>query len=250
MAVFIIAEFGSCHDGDYLNVDSLIRYAKNAGADAAKIQFWSDSKRLAERRHMTDWTGYERYRVPYAWLPRMEETCRRIGIEMMATVYLPEDVALVDPYVRRHKVASFEAGDAELLGLLERTGKPVYVSRGMTDTEQVAEGPFRYLHCVSGYPTPRHEANIRRVQHYDGYSDHTTSEISGALAVAMGATIIEKHLRLLRTPETNPDYPHSLTQAGFTAYVKNIIDAEQLLGTGEAVIQPSEAENARYKVVS
>ena len=249
MAVFVIAEAGSCHDGSFAKAKELIWSAKQAGADACKFQYWSRATRLAERRHMADASVYEHYRMPTEWLPLLKQMCDEQQIEFMCTTYLPEDIAVVDPYVKRFKVSSFEAQDDEFVDAHLVYGKPVIVSLGMSVDPPLAWRKYKYLHCVSGYPTPDDQANIARVRALHGYSDHTTSWVSGQLATACGAEIIEKHLRLDTTPVTNPDYPHALPPASFKTYVDMIRHAEKLLGDGREAIMPCEADNVRYKVV-
>ena len=250
MSVFIIAEAGSCHEGSLDRARALAQAAAYAGADACKFQFWSSASRLAERRHMADASVYERYRMPIEWLPILKETCDDLGVDFMATAYLPEDIVVVDPFVKRFKVSSFEAQDDDFVDAHLVYGKPVIVSLGMSVDPPLVWRKYKYLHCVSGYPTPDAEANIARVRALHGYSDHTTSLLSGALATACGAEIIEKHLKLWDTPSTNPDAPHALTPVNLQYYIAQIREAERLLGDGREAIMPCEADNVRYKVVS
>ena len=249
MSVFVIAEIGSTHGGSLETAKALAQFAAYAGADACKFQFWSSATRLAERRHMADASVYERYRMPADWLPILAQACDDLGIEFMCTAYLPEDIAAVAPFVQRFKVSSFEAQDDAFVDAHLVYGKPVIVSLGMSVDPPLVWRKFKYLHCVSGYPTPDDQANIARVRALHGYSDHTTSLLSGALATACGAEIIEKHLKLWDTPSTNPDAPHALTPVDLQYYIAKIREAEALLGDGREAIMPCEADNVRYKVV-
>src|SRR5262245_53584942 len=106
---FVIAEPGSCHDGRCEGLLQLADLAAEAGADAFKVQYWSSAERLAERRRAPAYrTLYEHYRMPVEWFEPVAEFCRGRGLELLATCYLPEDVATVAPYVSRFKIASFE----------------------------------------------------------------------------------------------------------------------------------------------
>ncbi len=115
MGVFIIAEAGSCHDGSLDMARALCQAAAHAGADACKFQYWSNPDHLAKRRHITGPNPYTQYRMDYAWVSTLKNTCDNLGIEFMCTVYLTEDIPFIEQYVKRFKVASFEAGDVEFL---------------------------------------------------------------------------------------------------------------------------------------
>lgn len=251
---FIIGEAGSCHDGNFGQALELIRIAKDAGADAVKFQYWSDPIRLAERRNAPDYQPiYTKYKLPMNWLRGLHQECARGGIEFMCTVYLPEDIHVVAPYVQRFKIASFEAGDLAFIRAHEPYHKPVIISTGMMDKRPVhTHGDMEvwWLHCVSAYPTPWRDANlgVLRSGEYDGYSDHTNYVHTGALAVAAGASIIEVHFRSPHTDANNPDYATSLDSDVLGRYIAWIRRAEIFLGDGIKRIQPSEAEMVKYRV--
>lgn len=284
----VIAEIGSCHDWRYMRVLELIAAARRAGADVAKFQFWCDPDRLADRRRVPPYYRemYRRYAIPAAWLPDMKGACDRVGIEFMCTTYLPEDVAVVAPLVKRFKVASFEAGAADLREAHRPylLGRQVIISLGMGAVDDAAswlalhsgvvvEGSLRseivedarsaparvrFLHCVSAYPAPVEALNLKvlrvgaRHGLIHGFSDHTEPGLTwtGALAVAAGAEIIEAHLRLDSTDPQNPDAPHAMNPAQFAEYVQHIRFAETCLGDAGAGRQPCEREMAQYRVRS
>lgn len=263
---FVIAEVGSCHDGNPGKALRLIEAARWAGADAVKFQFWSSAERLASRRRAAEYLDvYAQYRMPPEWFDTLPPASHSLGLEFMCTAYLPEDVAVVAPNVSRFKVASFEATDRDFLSYHEGFGKPVYVSTGMAD-EATTVGIARdvsglrcwgsaLLHCVSSYPCPVDQVNLRALRGLAtwsdlriGYSDHTTSPLTGALAVACGAEIVEFHLRLNDTDRQNPDYGHARAPGWARVYVSNIRQAEAMLGSGVKRQMPAEAEMARYRV--
>ncbi len=249
---FVIAEVGSCHDGSFHNAKDLIWAAKYAGADAVKFQYWSSPARLAARRHMDDASAYERYQVPNAWLFLCEKLCDEMGIEVMCTAYRPGDIAEGAQYVQRFKVSSFESQDLDFLLAHVPYKKPSIMSLGMGGRDVLRWRDaldVSYLHCVSGYPTPTAQLNLRRVGVLGGLSDHSTSIVTGGLAVAAGATIIEKHIRLERTPPQNPDCGHALPPLLFRDYVQHIRFVERVMGDGLADIQPCEAGNVQYRVI-
>ena len=247
---FVIGEFGSCHDGDLGRAFKLIQVAKEAGCDVAKGQYWSSSFDLAERRNAWDYYPiYAKYRVPHVWLSWLHLACIANGIEFMMTVYLPKDIEDIAPWVQRFKIASFEA-NADFIGEHRKYGKPIIVSTGMTGATSV---PWRYdgvsyLHCVSSYPCPLDQANLGAIRSFDGYSDHTHNVLTGALAVAAGAKVIEVHFRLDDTEEDNPDYATALSPGQLKDYVHLIRQAEVMIGDGVKKPQPAEQAMMQYRV--
>lgn len=256
----LIAECASCHDGDIRKAHRLVRLAADTGWNVAKFQFWSDADRLADRRKVDERYRaiYHRYRIPEDWLPRLEATCHEYGLEFMCTTYIPEDIAVVAPYVKRFKVSSFEAGDLSFLIAHERHQKPVIVSTGMMgihDVTATSNIPAVVLHCVSAYPCPLDSANVSGIRDLymatrakPGYSDHTAHELTGALAVAAGAQVIEAHIRLDDTDPDNPDYVVALSPEKAKRYVENVRLAERMIGDGVKRMQDCEKEMAQYRV--
>jgi N,N'-diacetyllegionaminate synthase len=269
MSTFIIAECGSCHEGDLRRALDLIEVVRKAGANVAKFQFWSSADRLADRRRSNDYREvYRRYQVPASWLPVLKDACDQHGIEFMATTYLPEDVAVVAPFVKRFKISSFEAEstDLALAHAPFLTGdRTVLMSLGMGANPNVSAQAMhfhyaewwkrvRLLHCVSAYPAPADAIGLRVFHNeewrdsFAGLSDHSRHPWMGALAVAAGAQILETHIRLDTTPESNPDYATAFTPEEFAEYVRNVRFAEAAMGSGEKRMQACEAEMARYRV--
>lgn len=257
----VIAEAGSCHDGDLDRALALVDAAADAGADACKFQFWSDPDALADRRRAlpSHREAYRRYRVPAFWLPVLHTRCGRRGIDFMATAYLPEDVATVAPLVARFKIASFEADARDLIEAHAPYAgeRRLVVSLGMGAHGAVppgwAAGAVDWLLCVSAYPAPADALNLARLRAgvYAGLSDHTDPSLTwtGALAVAAGARILEAHLRLVDTDPRNPDAPHAMTPPQLYEYARHVRFAERCAGDpDEAGAHESEREMAAYKV--
>jgi len=261
MRTLVIAEMGSTHDANLTKALDLVRAAQAAGADVVKAQYWSSAKRLAERRRTgpTYEALYAKYQMPQKWLPLLANVAKHVGIEFLCTTYLPEDIEVVAPYVSRFKVASFEAQDEAFLLAHLGFGKPLIVSTGMMRRREwkptmLGNIDITWLHCVSAYPCPDQEANIAAIRlmrvMWDkvGYSDHTESLASGAIAVACGAVVLEKHLRLNETDPGNPDYATALDPLEFGDYVDLVRQAEVLLGDGRKEPQAAEAAMAPYRV--
>jgi len=235
--VFVIAE-AACtwlHGGLEAAYRS-IEAAKKCGADAWKTQFTSSPSEMGKRRGV-DPEKYERLNWDPAWLPKLQAMCGEYGLEFMCTVFLPKDVARIAPYVERFKVSAFEQPH------LREFQSAVRGCEGELNDWVVSVNPGRpidpycdrvtNLHCVSQYPTPLSQAIISAVRTLDGLSDHTTSLLTGAVAVGAGARILEKHVRMVDTPETDPDFGHSLLMemrdCEFSRYVEYVREAERML---------------------
>lgn len=244
----VIAECGSTWDCDLSKAYKLIDAVKECGADVAKFQWTSNAKAMAERRLGPNAVGptqmYKRYlEYPQGHLMRLKAHCDSVGIEFACTVYLIEDIAVIAPLVKRFKVSAFESQWDEFVDA-HGSEREIIVSLNPVHSMSI-KSQLKYLHCISKYPTPIEELkiiNCRQLDegpNLDGLSDHTTSTLSGAVAVGCGATIIEKHVMSFDTLTDNPDYPHSLAcwtplglnskYSAFGQYVSNVREAERML---------------------
>jgi sialic acid synthase SpsE len=235
----VIAECGSSWDGDLQKAVRLIKAAKECDADVAKFQWTSNAGAMAKRRDLgADAANmYSKYlQYPPDYLTYLKGECDAAGIEFMCTVYLIEDIPVIAPLVKRFKVSAFEATWGEFL---EAHGKaPIIIS--LNPGKSIGRTMYHadMLYCVSEYPTPLDHLHFERQNWKElggGLSDHTTSTLTGAVAVGAGATIIEKHIKLSDTDKSNPDYGHSLEanwvgdMNDFHYYVANIREAERML---------------------
>lgn len=264
---YIVGEVAACHDSSLDKAFRLIGLCAAIGCDAVKTQWLSSPDRLAERRHAPEYlAAYRTLAFPREWFPSLKRACEDRGIELIATCYLPEDLAVVAPYVKRFKIASFEATDAHFIALHAEFGKSLIVSLGMAaDPGAILNAWARaggkqanvtLLHCLSAYPAPAEEMNLRRLRNlrdYRGYriglSDHSRHPWTGALAVAVGdVDVIEFHVRLDDTDSANADYAVARTPEESLDYVRNIRFAEQVLGSGDRRVMPSEEPYLRYRV--
>lgn len=252
---YIIAEAGSSHDGDLIKALALVDLAADLRASAVKFQYWSDPRRVAERLHSDALDIYRRYQIPTEWLRGLAHHAMRRHLDFLCTVDLSEDIAVVDPFVRRFKIASWGATDARFIEQHRQYGKPLIISTGVcTPHELIAlhatVGPEDWLlHCVSGYPTPLNQANLGVIRHYGltGFSDHTGCVSTGALAVAAGARVLEVHMRLEETDPENPDAPHSLRPLDLSHYISEANIAAAALGDGLKRVMHCEELNMRYR---
>ena len=209
----VIAEPGMTWDRDLDKAYRLIDAAKACDADIVKFQWTSSGRKIQQRRQVDEKyiAIYERgVQYPREWLFDLMTHCDEVGITFMCTTYLPEDIAVVDPLVKMFKVSAYESEWREFIEAHPH-GKNILVSTNPKQTMYYLPG-VRFLHCVSKYPTPIEDLKLRQYigDDIEGFSDHTANVLTGAAAVAAGATIVEAHIRLHDTDKGNPDYGHSL----------------------------------------
>jgi sialic acid synthase SpsE len=248
---YIIAEAGSCHDGSLSRAVTLIQIAADAGANAVKFQYWSDSHALALARHDENLASfYEPYRMLKGWLDHLSAEAKHLGLDFLCTCYLTQDIPTIAPYVDRFKIASPDALNEPFITAHRRYEKEIIVSVGMLTELELYDVPTEYtrLHCVSAYPCPLEQVNLGAIRQYelDGFSDHTGDPCMGAWAYLAGANVIEAHIRADDTKKSNPDYPHALSPTLFNAYVANVRQAQEAWGSGDKVTQPAEAATRKY----
>ena len=224
----------------------LVRQAKEVGADVAKFQThvsYDELQKRSERRK--DWILRNEQATPFSifWQP-LKAYCDSIGIEFMTTPMSQDAVMLINSLVRRWKVGSADIVDMKMLREIKKTGKPVILSSGMSQTSEVEKAveffgnyDITLLHCVSIYPCPIKKINLGTIHYLKkkfpnvkiGFSDHTLSPLIPAYAVACGAEVIEKHFTLNRKA-FGPDHKCSLMPNEFKRMVNNIRRMEKLLG--------------------
>jgi sialic acid synthase SpsE len=240
---YVIAEIGSNHDDDIEQAKLLIRSAAHAGANCAKFQFYRADE-LYPGQHTP-------HAIPDEWLPILKAEAWEHGLEFMCSVF---SIETLDTYMKIEpaaiKIASPEASNFELLKKAWRYGIPMFVSTGAMNWDQ-AEAAAKYadiiLHCVSAYPAQPEEMNLSVIPQMADYlerpvglSDHTLTRIVPELAVAAGASVIEKHLTLDRNLR-GPDHAFAMTPHDFKGMVRAIRRVEQVMGDG--VKRPTASED-------
>lgn len=235
--VYVIAEIGSNHDGDLGQARELIAIAAECGADAAKFQLYRAGELYPGR--ITPGA------LPDAWLPELKACCESNRVEFLCSVFSLETLeAYLAVAPAAVKIASPEAYAFALIGAACESGLPVIVSTGACDFEDVravselAGGdPLVLLHCVSAYPAPFDAMNLLAMAELAvfnvpvGLSDHTLASPAPVVAVALGASVIEKHLTLSRSL-VGPDHPFALDPDEFGRMVRDVHAAEVMLGDG------------------
>ena len=263
----IIAEVGSNHDGSLAKAEAYIKAAKECGADAVKFQtlrrdrlvaprVWADGA-WVDNPVYHNFSGLE---LPDEWHYILKQTADEHSIEFISTPFYLEAVGLLEKVgVRTYKIASGDITFFPLLKAVGRTGKPVILSTGASslgDVERALNiltrsgaGDIVLLHCVSNYPPQWDEMNLRAIVTLReafglpvGISDHSPGSLAPIAAVALGATIIEKHVTFDQSLP-GPDHPFAMTMDEFGDMVREVRLLEQALGIGKKV--PSEAELAK-----
>jgi sialic acid synthase SpsE len=248
---FIIAEIGSNHDQDLSQAKKLIDIAASAGADAIKFQTL-DYEELFHDPTTDDQIAdlYEKIKLPEEWYPILNEYAADQGIEFLSSPTYPAAVDLLeDINVPAYKIASAQVvSDQRVIRQAALTGKPLFLSTGLGGISHIEQSlqtslnaennRVAVLHCVSEYPTEPADAHLRRINRLSsafgticGYSDHTMSIHIPVAAVAMGASIVEKHITLDRTL-TGPDHETALEPTEFEQMVAGIRDVDAAVGHG------------------
>ena len=264
----VIAEPACTHEGRLDRIVALLETAAECGANVFKPEWVSDPEQMLARRHIgPDHPQHDYYARAYGWLAfplewhtELSQRAHALGLQYACTSFLPQDVMTLDPFVDAHKVASFESADVEMRHAHRPHRKLIYVSHGGGSPWIEWGARALQLHCVSAYPAPLKAMNLAVLRdetrgpeggeypRYDGLSDHSRHVLTGAVAVALGARLIETHYRLDSCDPQNPDYPVSFTPAEFAQYIHNIREAEVMLGDGVKKLEPCEQAMVPYRV--
>lgn len=273
---YVIAELSANHNGKIETAFKLIDQAKLAGADAVKLQTYTpDTITLncsTEDFQIKDglWSGrtlYELYKkahMPWDWHKPLFDHAREIGITIFSSPFDNSAVDLLENLnAPAYKIASFEAIDLPLIKYAARTGKPMIISTGMASLEEIHEAidaakssgctQLATLHCVSGYPSPASDYNLRTIADMrirfgvvTGLSDHTLDNTTSITSIAMGASIVEKHFTLDRNGG-GPDDSFSLEPSDLKALCIGVRTAWDAMGNVNYEQQLSEITNVKFR---
>ncbi|HFQ79966.1 MAG TPA: pseudaminic acid synthase [Desulfobacterales bacterium] len=269
--VYIVAEMSANHNHDFSNAVDIIKAVKEAGADAVKLQTYTpdtitiDCDNNQFQIKNTTWEGkslYQLYReayTPWEWQPKLQEVALSLDIDFFSTPFDNSAVDFLEEMrVPAYKIASFELVDLPLLKRIGATGKPVILSTGMASLAEIDEamrtlekygaGEIILLKCVSAYPAAPESMNLKTIPNLAstfgtivGLSDHTLNSTAAIAAVALGASVIEKHITLSRR-DGGIDSSFSLDPDEFKNMVEAIRITEKSLG--EVNYGPTETEAA------
>lgn len=270
MGVYIIAEAGINHNGSFKTAKELIVRAKEAGANAIKFQtFKSDNVTVQDSPLANYQKSSSNINSQYQMLKKLElsydnfaslkDYSMNLGIDFISTAFDLESLDFLKS-INQHvwKVPSGEITNLPYLRKLSQIANNVILSTGMSTIEEIKQAfellnknveKISILHCTSEYPAPLEDVNLKVIETFKelfkveiGYSDHTEGIIVPVSAVALGATIIEKHFTLDKNAE-GPDHKSSLNPTEFAEMVKGIRDIEIAMGHSEKVVTPSESPN-------
>ena len=275
--IYIIAEMSANHGQSYDEAVRIIQAAKEAGADAIKLQTYTPDTMTIDCNNEyfrigkgTIWEGrnlYDLYKeayTPWEWQPKLKEVANNLEMDLFSTPFDNTAVDFLENMgVPAYKIASFELVDIPLIQRVAKTGKPIIMSTGMATLAEIAEAvqtareagckELALLKCTSGYPADPAEMNLRTIPHMAeafslpvGLSDHTLGIAVPVAAVALGACIVEKHFTLSRAV-CGPDSAFSLEPNEFKAMVEAIRVTEKALGKVNYAVTEKEAASRVFR---
>ena len=276
--IILIAEISGNHLGSLNRAKDLIRAAKESGATHVKLQTYTPDTitlnvstpefRVSEGHELwsgrTLWDLYQEAHTPWEWHEELFALARDIGIEIFSSPFDSTAVDLLEELnVNLYKIASLETGDLELIELVARTGKPLIISTGASTLDEIDDVVatvsktgnqlLTLLLCTSAYPTPTNGVHLGRLKLLQdryglpvGLSDHTIGFEASVGAVALGATVIERHLTLVRS-DGGADSAFSLQPEEFKALAQSITNMSAIMGSSEWLIDPIEDESRRFR---
>ncbi len=273
---YIIAEISGNHNGSLDEALKIVDAAHEAGAHAIKLQTYT-ANTMTIKSQKPDfmisnglWAGkslyelYEWAHTPWEWHEKIFQHAQDLGLTAFSSPFDDTAVDFLESLdVPAYKIASFELTDIPLIKKVALTGKPIILSTGMAtlndiqlavkSIEQTSHSPICLLHCVSGYPTPINEINLRGIEllienfkYPIGLSDHTLTTLTSVCATSMGANIIEKHITLNRK-NGGPDCEFSLQPEEFSRLCQDVKLAFSCLGNRENKLKESEKDNMQFR---
>lgn len=273
---YIIAELSANHNGSIETAKNIIRLAKEAKADAVKLQTYRPDTITLDHQSpefMIEeglWKGsslFELYKsayMPWDWHKPLFDYSSQLGITIFSSPFDESAVDLLEELnAPAYKIASFEAIDTELIKYAASTKKPLIISTGMANAEEIQEAiaaaydggckELAILHCVSGYPAPAADYNLRTIKDMQkrfevpvGLSDHTIDNVNAIASIAFGASIIEKHVTLDRN-NGGPDDSFSIEPQELKQLCQDVETAWSAIGQVNYERKASEKNNLKFR---
>ena len=273
---YVIAEMSANHNGQLSNAFKIIEEAKRCGADAVKLQTYTPDT-ITLNSNSDDfkingglWDGltlYELYtqaHMPWDWHKPLFDHARQTGITIFSSPFDSTAVDLLENLnAPAYKIASFEAIDLPLIQYVASTGKPMIISTGMADADEIQDAvdtalssgcsQLALLYCVSGYPAPAKDYKLKTMQDMatrfgcvTGLSDHTIDNTTAITSIALGSSLIEKHFTLDRNGG-GPDDSFSLESEELKSLCDSVLTAWNCLGDVDYGRQSSEKANVQFR---
>ena len=273
---YIIAELSGNHNGDIERAIELLKVAKDAGADAVKIQTYTADTMTIDcdkPDFMIEgglWDGkqlyelYEWAHTPWQWHQRLFDEAAKLDLTIFSSPFDETAVDLLESLgAPAYKIASFELTDLMLIEKVAATGKPMIMSTGMANQAEIQQAintataagctELVVLHCISGYPTPLDDANLNSIVRLKndfnvmiGLSDHTLGVTAAVVGTALGANVIEKHFTLKRE-DGGPDAAFSLEPDELKLLCTSTREAWSALGKGDYSTKEAEKPNLKFR---
>lgn len=256
---FVICEISANHNGSLGRAIELLDAAAATGADAIKIQSYTPDTMTIDHEGPDFWINdgpwkgrslydlYKEAQTPFEWHKPLFARARELGVTLFSTPFDETSADLLESLdAPAYKIASFEAVDLPLIAHVARKQKPMIISTGMSNLSEIDAavktarengcGEIVLLHCVSSYPAPDEDSNVRTVPHLadafgvvSGLSDHTHGSAVAVAAIALGAAVVEKHFTIARS-DGGPDSKFSLEPDEFRDLVRDCKRAWRALG--------------------
>ena len=261
--VLIIAEIGNNHEGDYDIAKDMIHLAAKSGVDAVKFQTFIPEKLVSinQRKRVQQ---LKKFQLSYNEIRKLQKAAKRKNLLFLSTPFDIESAQFLNNIVPAFKIASGDINFYPMIETIAKTGKPIIMSTGLSETNQIAHTKrfiekiwdsnnvhqeLALLHCVTSYPTPLNDANLLSIPYLKekfgctiGYSDHTIGIDAAVVAVALGARIIEKHFTLDKNYSDFHDHKLSADPAEMAFLIKKITTVNEMLGNRSKDILACEKE--------
>ena len=260
--VFMIAEIGGNHEGNFEYAKRLTNMAIESGVDAVKFQIYSAKSLVNPKENLDRFNHFKKFELPRGQHIELARICARNNVRYIASVWDVSTLDWIDKYIGVYKIGSGDMTAYPIIEEIIKKNKPTILATGMSTLREVrdsvdfiasvnprlmSEEKLALLQCTSAYPTPDSDANLRALVSLKrslklttGYSDHTIGSLALEMAVALGAEILEFHFTDSRKGKVFRDHKISLTPKEVVLLRKRILRISNLLGDGKKNVMPSE----------